>query len=98
MTYPDSECVLMRDGRFVDFPTGRKILSSQYIDVDGAVCVRLDFLNGETRTFKVRADMLLRFAAEGAEHLLRASALGERDIDTVVTLVDQRISQLNGTH
>lgn len=85
----------MSDGRFVDFPARRRILSSQYVDAEGSVCIRLDFANGETRTFKVRDDMLLRFAAEGAEHMLRTSASVAQDMQAVVSAVDHRIARLN---
>lgn len=69
--------------------------ASRYVDADGVVCVRLDFANGETRTFRVRDDMLLKFAAAGAEHTLRTCAAKKRDIESVVSAVDARISQLD---
>jgi hypothetical protein len=95
MTYSYPTRVAMSDGRFVDFPARRRVLGSQYVDADGVVCVRLDFGNGETRTFKVRDDMLLKFAAAGAERALRACAVKKRDPEAVVRAVDERISQLD---
>lgn len=94
MTQEQHVCVLMTDGRFVDFPGRRRILGSQYIDADGSVCVRLDFLNGETRTFKIPEEMLLRCAGEGAEHVLRSAASAERDVGGAVDAVDRRMAQM----
>lgn len=72
--------VQMQDGRTVGFAGRRKVLKETLIDSskivvdgdtltasDGAVSVRMDFRNGETRVFPLKASMLAQFAGHGAE-------------------------------
>lgn len=74
--------VKMSDGREVQFPGKRKvqketIINESLIELDeaagiiqlqrGAVAVRMDFLNGETRTLPLSLSLLARFAGHGAE-------------------------------
>lgn len=74
--------VTMADGRVVQFAGKRKVNKETLIDeskveVDessgivqfqaGAVCVRMDFRNGDTRTFALPLSLLARFAGHGGE-------------------------------
>lgn len=72
--------VQMSDGREVGFAGKRKVLKETLIDEskivvdgdtvtiqDGAISVRMDFRNGETRTFPLKAAMVPRFAGHGGE-------------------------------
>lgn len=72
--------IKMSDGREVGFAGKRKVNKETIIDEskvlvdgntvtieDGAVSVRMDFRNGETRLLPIRAAMLARFAGHGGE-------------------------------
>lgn len=88
------EVVTMQDGRSVEFVGKRKMLKETFIDGD-SVSVRLDFRNGETRTFVVPQELLLRFAGHGAEQKLGDETAGETDVDDMVLAVDDLITRLN---
>jgi hypothetical protein len=77
---PISEKVTLTDGRVVEFAGKRKLLKETIVD-GTSVSVRLDFRNGETRTFTVPADMVLRFAGHGAEQKLGDETAGVDDVD-----------------
>jgi hypothetical protein len=59
--WPTVETVLMTDERLVDFPERRKLWKSSYLNGDGNVCVRPDFRNGQTRTMRLRRDMIAQW-------------------------------------
>lgn len=72
--------VTLTDGRKVSFPGKRKVAKETLIDeskiaVDGdtltlsagAVSIRMDFRNGETRTIALPLSLLAQFAGHGAE-------------------------------
>ena len=72
--------VTMTDGRTVQFAGKRKVMKDTILDsskiiVDGdtvtlqagAVNLRMDFVNGETRTIPLPLSLLARFAGHGAE-------------------------------
>lgn len=74
------ETVQMTDGRQVEFVGTRRILKETLIDETkvtmdgellivspGAVAIRMDFRNGETRTYGVPTNLLAKFAGHGAE-------------------------------
>lgn len=86
--------VTMTDGRIVDF-AGKQRLKKETLITDGVVSVRLDFRNGETRTFPIPADLLLQFAGHGAEQKLGDATSGIENIDDAVQLVDELIVRLN---
>lgn len=96
-TAPKSEKipVTMTDGRTVEFNKKQKLVKTSEIADNGAVSLRLDFVNGETRNFQVRDDMLSRFAAHGAEQKLGDAIAGESNIDDAVLAVDDLIGRLN---
>lgn len=89
------EQVKMTDGRFVEFPGKRKLDKSSFISADGTVKVRLDFRNGETRTFAVPSLLLTKFAAHGAEQKLGDEIAGLDDVDDCTIAVDELIDRLN---
>lgn len=72
--------VKMKDNREVGFAGKRKVNKETIIDdskialdgntvtlQDGAVSVRMDFRNGETKTLPIKAAMIARFAGHGGE-------------------------------
>jgi hypothetical protein len=81
------ETVTLADGRTVDFVGKRKMLKETLIDGD-SVAIRIDFRNGETRTFPLSPDLLLRFAGHGAEQKYGDETAGETDVDDMVLAVD----------
>ena len=56
--------------------------------------VRLDFVNGETRTFYLPEAMLHKFAAHGAEQKLGDETAGIAEIDDMVMAIDDLIDRL----
>lgn len=95
------ETVTMTDGRIVEFAGKRKLLKQSFIQPDGAVQVRLDFRNGETRLFTLPDNMKSQFAAHGAEQKLgdeiaglKSLNGGEADIDDCVMAIDELIDRL----
>jgi hypothetical protein len=87
--------VTMTDGRIVDFPGKRRLQKDTFITPEGKVSVRLDFVNGETRTFVPREDMYPVFVGHGAEQKLGDEMAGIDDIDDAVLAVDELIENLN---
>lgn len=102
------ETVTMQDGRKVEFVGKRKLLKETLIDdskitIDGdgvyvgsgAVQVRLDFRNGETRTFAVSPALLAKSAGHGVEQKLGDETAGEDDVDDMVLSVDALMERLS---
>lgn len=88
------ETVTMEDGRIVEFAGKRKILKSSTITPEGAVSVRMDFRNGQTRVFTVPPALLAKFAAHGAEQKLGDETAGLEDVEDAVMAVDELIDRL----
>lgn len=82
------ESVDMSDGRKVDFAGKRKMLKDSII-ADGKVGVRLDFRNGQTRSFIVPAELQDQFAAHGAKQKYGDETAGLEDIDDMIGAVDE---------
>lgn len=72
--------VKMSDGREVEFVGKRKLNKTTILDEtkivldgtsllvnEGAIAIRMDFLNGETRTFPLKLSLIPRFAGHGGE-------------------------------
>lgn len=87
------EVVKMKDGRSVEFVGKRKLLKETLIDGQN-VSVRLDFRNGETRTFKVPQGLILRAAGHGMEQKLGDETAGVEGVNDMVVAVDDLIEQL----
>lgn len=88
------EVVQMKDGRAVEFAGKRKLLKSHAIDGSN-VFVRMDFRNGETREFQVPSELLLKFAAHGAEQKLGDETAGVQDVDDMVLYIDELMERLS---
>lgn len=87
------EMVSMTDGRQIGFPGKRKLQKEVIIEND-KVGVRLDFRNGETRTFFASDDLLLPAAGHGLSQKLGDETAGVEDIDDQVLAVDELIDRL----
>lgn len=86
--------VTMADGRTVAFNKKQKLIKTSTIE-DGVVRVRLDFVNGETRDFTMPSDLILRFAAHGAEQKLGDAIAGESDVADAILSVENLITRLS---
>lgn len=89
------EKVKMTDGREVEFVGKRKLLKESIFEEGQYPAIRLDFRNGETRTFVLPEGLFARFAAHGAEQKLGDETAGEDDVDDMVLAVDALIERLN---
>lgn len=88
------ETVSMKDGRLVDFAGKRKLLKDTFIE-GSDVTIRLDFRNGETRTFKIPQELMLKFAGHGAEQKLGDEIAGVDDVEDCVLAVDDLMTRLD---
>ena len=88
------ETVTMEDSRVVEFAGKRKLLKTSTITPEGKVAVRMDFRNGQTRTFTLPDSMVTKFAAHGAEQKLGDEIAGLDDTDDCVMAVDELIDRL----
>lgn len=92
---PEIEVVKMQDGREVGFAGKRKLNKDTLIE-GSSVKIRLDFRNGETRTYDISGSKhFLQFAGHGAEQKygdelagLKGQDGGEPDLDDMVMAVD----------
>lgn len=87
------EIVKMTDGRTVEFVGKRKMLKETLIE-NGQVGVRIDFRNGETRTFWIPSELRDRFAGHGAEQKYGDECAGIEDVDDMVLAVDDLDSRI----
>ncbi len=87
--------VTMTDGRVVEFAGKRKLLKESFERADGTLAVRLDFRNGQSRTFDLPATMIPKFATHGAEQKLGDEIAGLDDVEDCVLAVDELIERLN---
>lgn len=87
------EAVTMTDGRIQDFPGKRQMLKDSFVK-DGVVTTRLDFRNGETRTFVLPEALLLKAASHGIEQKLGDETAGLKDIDDMVLAIDELTDRL----
>lgn len=79
--------VKMDDGREVEFTGNRRLLKKVAI-ADGKVSVRLDLINGETRTFVIPEKLLLNFAGHGASQKYGDTCAGITDPAKMVEALD----------
>lgn len=86
---------VMNDGRTVDFPGARKMQKEGGETKDGDLVCRFDFINGATRSIKLREDMIRKFALHGALQKIGDAAAGEKDVDDMVEAIDSTIKQLD---
>lgn len=85
--------ITMTDGRIVEFGKKQRLHKNAEIGED-SITVRLDFRNGETRSFTVPDSLLAQFAAHGAVQKLGDAIAGEKDDDDAVLAVEELISRL----
>ena len=88
------DSVRMADGTIKDFPGKTRCLTDTY-EQDGLLYVRLDFRNGETRVFRMREDMVNRFALHGAKQKLVDEMAGIKDLDDAVLAVEELVERLS---
>lgn len=85
--------VTMDDGRVVEFAGKRKMLKEALFLEEGAA-VRLDFVNGETRTFVIPDSLAEKFAAHGAAQKFGDEIAGLEDVEDCVLAVDALMDRL----
>jgi hypothetical protein len=85
--------VTMTDGRIVEFAGKKRLIKTSGVDEKG-LFVRLDFINGEHRTFYLPQDLITKFALHGAEQKLGDETAGVVDIEDMVMGVDDLIDRL----
>lgn len=88
------ETVKMDDGRVVDFAGKRKLIKESLVSDSGAIQVRLDFRNGETRLFTIPTALQAKFAAHGAEQKLGDEIAGLDDTEDCVLAIDKLMERL----
>lgn len=101
--------VKMSDGREVGFTGKRKMVKETLIDEGkialdadtvtmqrGAVNVRIDFRNGETRLFALPVALMAKAAGHGGEQKLGDETAGEDKIEDMILAVDDLLAVLNG--
>lgn len=91
---PEVTKIIMTDGREVEFTGKRRLEKVGIENPDGTLAVRLDWRNGETRTFDLPVDLLPKFALHGALQKLGDESSGVDDLEDAVEVTDQLISRL----
>lgn len=104
----EEKVVQMSDGRSVTFVGKRKLLKETLIDeskiaVDGdtvtlstgAVAVRLDFVNGETRLWTPPLSLIAKSVGHGVEQKTGDETAGVDDVEDCVEAVDALLAQLD---
>lgn len=111
---PEGITVKMEDGREVEFVGKRKVLKETLLDeskiicddstltmAPGAVAVRMDFINGVTRTLQLPLKLIPRFAGHGGEqkygdHLAYSAKPGEvpPSVDDFVQWIEELNDQI----
>lgn len=90
------EVVTMNDGNKVEFAGKRKMLKSVVKDhASGHPAIRIDFRNGETRTFAAHPAIVRDFAAHGMLQKYGDETAGLTDIDDMVQAVDELHDRLH---
>lgn len=87
------QTVVMSDGRTVDFAGKRKMLKTPVIDANG-IAIRIDFINGETRTVTIPEALYERFVAHGAAQKLGDEVAGVDDVDDMVMAIDSLAARI----
>lgn len=88
------QTVTMTDGRIVEFAGKRKMLKSSGKTPDGGLAIRLDFVNGETRTYPIQSDFVEKFACHGAEQKYGDETAGLESVDDMVAAIDSLAERL----
>jgi hypothetical protein len=82
--------VVMNDGtgRVAEFAGKRRMLKFSGKGPDGKLYTRIDFINGETRTFELVPALIEKAALHGFEQKLGDEVAGETNIDDMVSAID----------
>lgn len=104
----EEKTVKMSDDRTVVFVGKRKLLKETLYDnskisldgdqvvlKQGAVSVRLDFVNGETRLWTPPLSLIAKSVGHGLEQKLGDETAGETDVEDCVVAVDSLLEQLD---
>ena len=86
--------VTMDDGRIVEFP-GKRRMQKESFEKGGHLSVRLDFVNGETRTFTIPHSLIHKFALHGAEQKLGDEISGLDDVEDAILAIDDLTLRLD---
>ena len=92
------ETVKMTDGRVIDFAGKKKMLKEGLKLDDGQLAIRIDFRNGETRTYPINAALLDQFATHGAEQKYGDYLAGAKDDQGNPIDVDDMVLELDELH
>jgi len=90
------ETVTLSDGRKVEFAGKRKMLKETLIE-GGNVGIRIDFRNGETRTYWSPQELRDRFTGHGMEQKYGDECAGVDDVDDMVLAVDDLDGRIQRT-
>lgn len=86
--------VTMTDGKVVEFAGKRKMLKSSGRTPDGGLAIRLDFVNGETRTYPLQPSLIDKFACHGGEQKFGDETAGLESVDDMVAAIDALAERL----
>ena len=92
------ETVKMTDGRVIDFAGKKKMLKEGLKLDDGQLAIRIDFRNGETRTYPINSALLDQFATHGAEQKYGDYLAGAKDDQGNPIDVDDMVLELDELH
>lgn len=82
--------VKMDDSRTVEFPGKRRLQKAVTIDeAKGTVSLRLDFENGETRTFPLPTKLMLKAAGHGFSQKMGDEISGVKDLEDAILAIDE---------
>lgn len=93
-TVPTTATIIMDDGRSVEFQGKKRLIKTTTITDDGKIVTRLDYKNGESRTFTLPDNLVLRCAAHGIDQKLGDELAGIPDLDDGVIAIDELIERL----
>lgn len=85
--------VQMEDGSIQEFGGKKKMLKDTRIE-DGKISTKLSFANGRVITFNMPEEMILRFAAFGADQKFGDNIAGLVDIDDCVLATEELAERL----
>jgi len=91
----NAKMVKMTDGTEVRFAGKRQMIKTSKVNEDGGITLRLDFVNGETRSFDLNSALMNQFAAHGAESKYGDETAGVKDVDDMILAVDELHERLS---
>ncbi len=88
------ETVKKDDARIVEFTGKRRLNKESFLTPEGKVACRLDFRNGETRTFVLPDSLVTKAAAHGIEQKLGDEISGVDNLDDAIQAIDELMVRL----